>query len=272
MIYKHKTDVKITGFLPAIFSVIVFAFACIIWDLSTGFNTLGSIIILYSLLMFYGYLRTKHIWSLLSAFYMICYGGVLFLIAPYARVGEKIHFTTEALLLFALTLIIMLWLIYLNAKKKLKWRGREILELAAQQVNNTEGSYTERPRPMPKVNYSEKELIAFASYFEKNLLGLCYRERNRVVFMPLKYKNEYFALYNPNYNYVDKTWVAISFNGNITVNISKLDYLDFKEDLAFDQLCNSLNDVILEFIQLYLDGSEVRIIDKMNNLRINVFV
>ena len=54
-------------------------------------------------------------------------------------------------------------------------------------------------------------------------------------------------------------------------NTNVEDYLDYKEDLAFDQLCNSLNDVIIEFIRLYNEGSEVRIIDKMDNLRINVF-
>ena len=89
--------------------------------------------------------------------------------------------------------------------------------------------------------------------------------------MPLKYKNEYFALYNPKYNYEDKTWVAVSDNGHVSVNISKQDYLDYKEDLAFDQLCTSLSDVIIEFVQLYVDGKEVRIIDKMNNLKVNVF-
>ena len=89
--------------------------------------------------------------------------------------------------------------------------------------------------------------------------------------MPLKYKNEYFALFNPNYNYHEKTWVAISYTGNVSVNISKKDYLDYREDLAFDQLCNSLNDVMIDFIELFIDGKEVRIIDKMDNLRVNVF-
>ena len=159
MNYKHKSDIKITGFLPAIFSVIIFVFAIIIWGLSVGFTVLGAIILLYSFLIFYGYLRTKHPWSLLSTIYMLCYSGLLFLIAPNARVGEKIQFSTEALLLLGLTMIMMLWLIYLNAKKKLKWRGREILELAAQQVNSIDGSYTERPRPMGEVSYSEKDFL-----------------------------------------------------------------------------------------------------------------
>jgi len=120
------------------------------------------------------------------------------------------------------------------------------------------------------VDYSRDELNNFSKFFEKNLLGLTYKEDNRIVFMPLKYKNEYFALYNPKYNYKDKTWVAISNNGNVSVNISKQDYLDYKEDLAFEQLCNSLSDTIVEFIELYIAGREVRIIDKMDSLKINI--
>jgi hypothetical protein len=58
--------------------------------------------------------------------------------------------------------------------------------------------------------------------------------------MPLKFKNEYLALYNPHYNYHEKTWVAINYNGNVSVNFSKKDYLEYWEDLAFDELCKSL--------------------------------
>jgi len=173
--------------------------------------------------------------------------------------------------LLVTTILLFDWLLYLNFKRKLKWRGREILELAAQNITETKSNFTDRPLPTGKVDFSKKELEGFATFFEKKLLGLCYLEDNRLVFMPLKYKNEYFALYNPNYNYHEKTWVAINFKGNISVNISKEDYLDYKEDLAFDQLCNALSDLMVEFIQLYLDDRSVRIIDKLDNLKINVF-
>ena len=89
--------------------------------------------------------------------------------------------------------------------------------------------------------------------------------------MPLKYKNEYFALFNPNYDYREKTWVAINYNGQVSVNISKKDYLEYREDLAFDELCKSLSDVITDFLELFIEGREVRIIDKMDELRVNVF-
>lgn len=271
MNYKQKSGMKITGLIPAIVAVCLFIIAAIFWGPIVGFYFLGFIILLYCLLIFYGYLRTKHSWTLLSAIYMLCYSGCLLTLAPHMIEGQKVNFPVEFKVLLTITLLLGAVLIYLNSNRKLKWRGREILELAAQQVNKADGSFTERPRATAVVNYSERELLNFASYFERNLLGLCYREADRIVFMPLKYKNEYFALYNPAYKYENKTWVAINFNGNVSVNICKADYFDYREDLAFDDLCTSLSEVVIEFIELYLNGADVRIIDKMDDLRMSVF-
>lgn len=271
MDHKQKKEMKITGLLPAIFSVIIFAFTSILWNLSTGFYVLGSIILFYSLLILYGYYRTRNWGSLLSTIYMISYGSLLLSIAPHVITGERIYFSTLSIVLLILTILLFDWLLYLNFKRKLKWRGREILELAAQNIEETKSNFTERPLPTGTVDFSRHNLEAFAKFFQKKLLGLAYKEDTRIVFMPLKYKNEYFAFYNPNYNYHEKTWVAINYDGRVSVNIAKADYLDYTEDLAFEQLCNSLNDVIIEFIELFIAGREVRIIDKMDNLRINVF-
>ena len=268
---KQKSDKKITGLLPAIISVIIFILVGLIWGPSLAFYVLGSIIILYALFMFYAYYRTKHPWTLVSTIYMLTYGSLLFSITPHMIIGTEIYFPWESKVLLVLTIFLFWWLIYLNYRRKLKWRGREILELAAYNIEKTDGSFTERPQPTGKVNISKSELEDFARYFQKKLLGLAYWEDTRIVFMPLKYKNEYFALFNPNYNYREKTWVAINYNGQVSVNISKKDYLEYREDLAFDELCKSLSDVITDFLELFIEGREVRIIDKMDELRVNVF-
>ncbi len=274
MEHKLKQNMKITGLVPAIISIIIFALTSILWNVTVGFYVLGSVMLFYSLLMLVTYIRTLNWGSLLSTIYMISYGSLLLSIAPVIVLGKHIDvddFPLISKLLLATTIILFNWLLYLNYKRKLKWRGREILELAAQSVEEATGNFTERPLPTGKSSFSKQELEFFSKFFEKRLLGLTYKENTRIVFMPLKYKNEYFALYNPNYNYHEKTWVAINYNGNISVNISKEDYLDYKEDLAFEQLCNSLSDVIIGFLELYLDGSQVRIMDRMDNLKVNIF-
>ncbi len=271
MEYKQKQNTKITGLLPAIVSIIILVFTSIIWNPTTGFYALGCIMLFYSFFIFYTYYRTKHFGTLVSTIYMISYGALLLSIAPHLILGKHIDFPLESKILLVTTILLFNWILYLNFTRKLKWRGRKILELAAFNIEDTKGNFTERPLPTGNVDFSKKELEAFARFFQKKLIGLVYKEKSRIVFMPLKYKNEYFALFNPNYNYHEKTWVAINYNGNVSVNISKADYLDYKKDLAFDELCNSLSRLIIEFIALYNGGNPVRIIDKMDDLKINVF-
>jgi hypothetical protein len=43
-------------------------------------------------------------------------------------------------------------------------------------------------------------------------------------------------------------------------------------DLDFDQLCQSLGNLISEFLELSKNGQESQIIDKINALRLNPFM
>jgi len=271
MRHKQKPDLDLTGILPPIFSLIVFLTVFFIWGPRTAFYTLGLIIYTYAALIFYVYYRTGHKWTLAVVLYMCCFGTFLITAAPYMIMGRDLELPAISKVLIVIIIPFFWFLIYLNFTRKMKWRGREILELAALQVEEAGNTFTERPMPAGKTNISKSELEEFARFFERNLLGLVYRETRRIVFMPLKYKNEHLALYNPNYNYHDKTWVAIGYDSNVSVNISKKDYLEYREDLAFDELCKSLGEVMIDFMELYIEGREVRIIDKMNEMRVNVF-
>jgi hypothetical protein len=54
------------------------------------------------------------------------------------------------------------------------------------------------------------------------------------------------------------------------VHIAQKDYLDYREPLAFDQLCTSLGQVFIAFFELYNKGEGVRVIDRMDDLQIAV--
>ena len=43
-------------------------------------------------------------------------------------------------------------------------------------------------------------------------------------------------------------WTLSDFDGNVSASISKKDYLAFTEELAFDQLCDSLGKLFIEFM------------------------
>ena len=48
-------------------------------------------------------------------------------------------------------------------------------------------------------------------------------------------------------------------------------YLDFKENLSFDQLCESLSNLFIKFYEYYRKGEEIRIIDHLNEMKIGPF-
>ena len=59
--------------------------------------------------------------------------------------------------------------------------------------------------------------------------------------------------------------------GSLPGGMSKRDYLDYRDTLSFDQLCASLGDLFIDFVTLFCHGEGVRIIDRMDALRISVF-
>jgi hypothetical protein len=78
-------------------------------------------------------------------------------------------------------LISLAWLSYLFFTRKLKWRGREILELAALPVKPSPDAFTSQPRPAGRAEYTRAEILSFAELLHRNHLAWAYRESDRVV-------------------------------------------------------------------------------------------
>ena len=167
--------------------------------------------------------------------------------------------------------ILMLVVGYLAINRKLRWRGVEVFELAALPVEDIGDSYSARPRPAGNVPVSKTEMIRFVEFMTKNLIAFAFREENRVIFILTLPGNDLPYLLGIKKDYLQDTWVAIDYDGNITVNITEEDYLLFKMDLDFDQLCQSLGDLFGEFLELSKQGQDSRIIDRMNALRLFPF-
>ncbi len=56
----------------------------------------------------------------------------------------------------------------------------------------------------------------------------------------------------------------------VSVHISHKDYLDYREPLAFDALCDSLGQVFIDFLELFSKGEGVRVIDQLDNQKIAI--
>jgi hypothetical protein len=218
---------------------------------------------------FITFLRTRNPGFLALTLFLI----FVFLVCVSAPPAINDKSQTGLIPLFLVGMYISLMVVaYLTFNRKLRWRGQEIFELAALPIEDTGDSFSARPRPTGQVPISKTEMIRFVDFMTKNLLAFAFREDNRVIFVLALPGKETSYLLGLKKDYLEDTWVAIDFDGNISVNITEEDYLLFKMDLDFDQLCQSLGDLISEFLELSKNGQESQIIDKMNALRLNPFM
>lgn len=152
-------------------------------------------------------------------------------------------------------------------QRKLKWRSREMLELAAQPVQESTNGLTQRPLPAGKIEYSPEEISEFSAFVKRKLIATPLKEESKTIFIlniPLG------RLLTFNNRYDDRTWVAFGRDGEITVSIAQQDYFMYRDHLAFDQLCQSLGDLFIEFATLYFNGHEQQIIYRLNALNLNI--
>jgi hypothetical protein len=234
-----------------------------------AFYVLGGVFLLASTLPFITYWKTRNAGYLAVAMFQV-FTCLVCISAPPAIVDKS----EKGLIPIFLVGMYVLMMVsaYQLFNRKLKWRGQEVFELAAMSVEDIGNGFTARPRPMGQVPISKTEMIRFVDFITKNLIAFAFREENRIVFVLALPGNDTPYLLGIKKDYLEDTWVAIDFDGNVSVNITQEDYLLFKKDLDFDQICQSLGNVFVEFLNLSKNGKDDQIIDKMNALRLNPFL
>jgi len=265
---KLRPDFSVTGIMQPIIALALFAIVWAIYGISYGFVSLGFVFGMYAVLSLLYLLRTGNPWYIVTFIYQVTI-IIMTLIAP--KIGlyaiPKANFK-PLLLLMILELAVM---VYIMATKQLKWRGWEVLELAARNVNEATNGFTERPRPLGKISCTRNELTGFSNYLKRKLIAFTIKEENRTVIVPIMTGDEYRLPLGFSNDYSENTRVEIDFEGNVIAQISKKDYLRYKETLAFDQLVESLGQLFIEFFELYKNEEEVRIIYKLNKLNTSIF-
>lgn len=268
---KLKADRSITGLLPAIAALSIVAVACIFFGLATGFKVLAGVILAYSLLQFFAFSKVRSLGYFVSATYILSFSLFLFF-APASETSiARGEFSTIARFLVFTTVLLLLWLLYLLLTRKIKWKGREVFELAAAPVNETSDGFTGRPRPTGKTGYSKEDVLAFAGFLRKNHIALPFEEEDKVVLVLVKMGREFSLLYKLRPDYSERSWIAFTYNGDVTVHISRKDYLEYRDQLSFDRLCESMGELFKEFLELFLKGEGVRIIDRLDSTGIGIF-
>lgn len=266
-IHKLKADHSIIGLVPALSSLFVAALLGIFFGREPAFTFLAIVFWLFCAYTFMGFRLTGNAHFLIPTLYLLFGGFVLHFHDPAFRGNPPPGF----LLLILFTVVFLLWTVYLLLTKKLKWRGREILEMAAAPVEETGNGFTNRPLPGGKTSFSKGQIVDFAEFASRKLIAVPYIDDKKVVFVPVMMGREFAYILGLKKDYMDSTWVSFDFDGNVSVNISHRDYMQYQEALSFDQLCASLADLFIEFIEMHQRDEGVRIISRMNSADVGIF-
>ena len=267
MFYERKTKDRNKFYIvlyPIVLLVTFFAIAATA-GFGPAFYVVGGIYLLASIIPFISFWRTRNPGFLAVGLFQV-FVGLVCLSAPPA-LEDKRDAGLVPIFLVGMYASMMVSFYHL-INRKIKWRGQEVFELAAMPIEDTGNNYTARPRPAGQTQVSKTEMIRFVDFITENLIAFAFREENRIVFVPVLPGKDTPYLFGLRKDYLEDTWVAIDYDGNVSVNITEKDYLIFKQDLNFDQLCESLGNVFIEFLELSKNGREQMIIDKMNALRL----
>jgi len=265
---KFKPAFKISGFIPLAIILVIFAFATAYVGISAGLVVMVLAFALYALFSIIAYWKTRNI-GYFAAFLFQALMAAYFLTVPRGMlpIGTK----EQAWFFYFCGLIVGVWLVYLTVTGKGKWKGSNVFELSARQVNDTINGFTERPRPAGQVNYTKSELFGFAEFMKRNLIAIPYIENGSIVLVPVKMGEEYPFILNMAGDYRYYSWISFDFEGNVSASISKKDYLGFTEELSFDQLCDSMGKLFIEFLEYYKRNEKERILHKMNSAKTGFF-
>ena len=64
--------------------------------------------------------------------------------------------------------------------------------------------------------------------------------------------------------------MSLGFDGQVVAHISHDDYLEFRQGWSFEQLCDSLGSLFVDFLEQFRRGEGRLVIDRMDALGIGV--
>ncbi len=144
--------------------------------------------------------------------------------------------------------------------EKLESNARRLFNLAAEHVHEAFNGFTDRPYSACKAEYSKDEVRGFARFMGGKKIVKSIIQKEAII---LAFSMGISPLKEPDLQQI--SYVSFDYEGNISVHISEYDYKRFKEELTFDQLCASLGDVFMRFLEYYKKGLESRIIVELKS-------
>jgi len=154
-------------------------------------------------------------------------------------------------------------IIYMGLNQTLKWWSYEVLEMAAIPVDEITEGFTNRPLPVGKITCNREEINRFAKFIRRHLIAIPLFRTDRVVF---RIAHTRFDLLSMEKNYSQETYISFMNDGTVTVNIAQTDYQNYKDSYAFNQLCDHLGKLFIEFFEYYKKGEQENILHKLKTM------
>jgi hypothetical protein len=230
--------------------------------LQAAYLFLAPVLVLAGIYGFLTYRRTYNRGYLLVSVVMVLGVIMSLLVFSYGRDIPK-TMIVPVIVLLLITLPVLAYMIY---SKKTKWRLREMLELAAKPVEDIKKGFSERPYPVGFSDHTSIELDGFSYFLRRNLIALPIHDQDKVVFV---LSQDYGFILGFDNAYLNKTYILFENDGRVLAHISKRDYLRYRDDLAYDQLCDSLGKLFIEFFDLYRRGESISIMERIDELNFN---
>ncbi len=132
-----------------------------------------------------------------------------------------------------------------------------LLERAGKKTNTVQDGYTNRPFHLGAIENSVDEIVSFSEYLHKKGWAVAITEENRIKLIFSSGLFWYFHFIKPDYN--KNTYAEIDFKGNISIHIAERDYKKFKQELTFDELCDTFGNLIIFMFNMFKENQQFKI-------------
>ena len=158
---------------------VVFLFLLAFFSIYIAFGFAAMFFIVYAVLFFIIYIRTLNLGYLVLTVTIFLDALFSISVASLGYGGNRELTRVFAFSIIAATIVLVIMIV----NRRLKWRSREMLELAAMPVKETSNGFTNRPLPAGKSEYTQMELFAFARFLHSQLIAIPFYEQLGLTFV-----------------------------------------------------------------------------------------
>jgi hypothetical protein len=169
--------------------------------------------------------------------------------------------------LIVMTVAIILLVPYvIMIQKRFQMFQRRILELAAKPINDISDGFTSRPYPAGEVDTTREEIVGFSQFLKRKRIAVSSIDEDKVILFLSP--NPGLRAFMQKSDLAKSSYISYDFNGNVSVHMTKSDYQQYKEELTFDQLCQSLANLFNRFLDYYRKGEFFKIDELLRDDRL----